>query len=272
MKRVLGVIGYPISHSLSPVMHNAVIKRLKLNLELEYHAFEVKSEDLKEAVLGAKSLGFLGLNVTLPHKEKVLEFCDELSEEAKITGAVNTLLYKDNRIQGYNTDILGFEKSLEKYGLEGKSVAIIGAGGASKSCVVACLRNQAKRIVIFDIIYEKAKALSEKFGCELGNISEVNLPEYDIVINATPIGLKGENLFDSIGNPPPAEKKRILFFDLIYIPTPFVKIAKKYGHYTDNGVDMFVLQGAESFKIWTGICPDTDYMKRVVVKNLSRRN
>lgn len=272
----LGVVGKPAFHSLSPAMHSAAMR--KLGIQGTYLAFEV--DNFKEAVIGAMRLGFRGLNVTIPYKEDAYRIADETSEEARAVKAANTILFENERIKVFNTDIYGFSESLKKIGFEaeGKSVAVIGAGGASRAIVYALIKLKAKRITIFNRNREKALRLKEdmdKFSqnIETRSIEKVVFEEFDMVVNATDLGWKGENVFDAIGSLPRkrggSDPER-LFYDTVYIPTPFQRIAGELGYKTADGRWMLVLQGAMSFKIWTSIYPDERAMFLTVTRRIIR--
>lgn len=267
----LGVIGKPISHSLSPAMHNAVMK--KLGISGIYLAFEV--DDFEGAVRGASKLGFRGLNITIPYKENAYSIADEASDDVKIVKAGNTILFENNQIKVFNTDIYGFQKAVEKSGfkLKDKRIAIIGAGGAARAITYASLKAGTEIIAIFNRTYEKAVKIKEdiqSFYPEKQIIPKkletINFSEFDIIVNATNIGWKNENLFEIIGKYPEKTKEKKLFFDTIYTQTKFLKIGKSLGYKTQDGRWMLVLQGAMSFKIWTSIYPDEEIMFRTLKK------
>lgn len=264
----LGVVGNPVRHSLSPRMHNRVMR--ELGIKGVYLAFEVKEDEFQDAVKGAKSLGFVGLNITLPFKEMAYKISDVPSEDVEKTGSANTLLFKNGKIFSFNTDIYGFEKMIEeKLEIEiyGKKVAIIGAGGVSRTIIYSLMRKGAEFVGLFNRSMERARNLKEEFGrkvksqtkVEVFPLQEIKFDDFDIIINATSVGWKGENLFDVIGKNPDCNDKKI-FVDTIYIETEFIRKATEFGHIAIDGKWMFVLQGAKSFEIWTGIYPPEDVM------------
>jgi shikimate dehydrogenase len=258
--KILGLLGYQVEYSLSPYMHNAAFE--ELNLDYVYLVFSVVKEDLKKAIEGLKALDFRGANVTIPHKEEVIKYLDELSKEAELIGAVNTIVYKDNRLIGYNTDGIGFLKSLKKeieFPLKGKKIFILGAGGAGKACAVSLALEEISKISLSDKIEEKAEKLSsylrERFSCESRSF-KLNRKEFkeeiknsDIIINATPVGIKEDDplLIDAKDL-----REGQLFYDLIYKPkeTKLLKLAKKKNLKTINGLMMLLYQGGESFRLW----------------------
>ncbi|GBD03311.1 Shikimate dehydrogenase (NADP(+)) [bacterium HR19] len=270
----LGLIGFPAFHSLSPRMHKKALKLL--NISGEYLAFEIPPERFEKAVEGAKNLGFRGLNITLPFKERAYKMSDEVgSDEVKFIGSANTLLFENGKIKCFNTDVFGFEKALEKkgYQIEGKKIAVIGAGGASRAVVFSSLKNKAKKITIFNRTKSKAEkiaedmqTLSSKTEIEIKELKEIDIDEFDIVVNATSLGWKDENLLDIFQkvkiNKNKKEKK--LFFDTIYRKTPFLKEGEKLGYDTEDGKWMLVLQGAKSFEIWLGIYPPDEEMLKEI--------
>ncbi len=275
MIRVIAIFGDPIEHTLSPYMHNAAFKAL--SLEFVYVPFKVEKEKIGEALSAMKLFSFAGANITIPHKESVIEYLDEVDEMAKRIGAVNTLVNKDGRLFGYNTDIYGFSHSLKEVGFSGKKAYIIGAGGAARSVFLGLCSMSISEIYIFNRDIRRAKRLVEElspafpeikvFIESFSNIRNSNF-DTDIVINATSLGLNGENL--------PIPWNRVegdpIFYDLIYNPieTPFIKEAKRRGYKAISGLDMLVLQGIESFRLWTGKKPPKDLMKKVVLEKLCR--
>jgi len=276
---VYGIIGYPVKHSLSPLMQTAAFK--ELSLDAVYVPFEVKPENLKEAVLGLKALSVKGFNITVPHKEKVIEHLDFLSEEAEFLGAVNTVKEEEGKLTGYNTDAEGFARSLEEEGVEveGKRVLMLGAGGAAKAVGYALLKRGAKFLSVVNRNFQRAKALGELLG-KVGNVLiyplkestvEVLLKDTDIIVNTTSVGMKKEDplLFDYSKIP-----DGITVVDIIYNPckTPLLKAAKEKGCKTINGLGMLVHQGAVAFEIWTGRRAPISVMKRVLEEELYGRS
>jgi shikimate dehydrogenase len=269
--KLVGVIGHPISHSFSPFIHNAAFKKYGLNFI--YLAFDIRPQMLKDAIKGFTAIGMVGFNVTVPHKESILRYLDEISGEASHIGAVNTVLNKDGALIGYNTDCEGFLLSLKEEGLtlNEKTVVILGAGGAAKAVAVACAKENAKELVVLNRNLKKAKQLvkSLKFyydisceGLPLEKDSIIKtMKRTDILINATSVGMKDADpllipedaLFDS-------EK---VVIDLIYNPpeTILLKKAKQKGLKTINGLGMLVYQAALSFSFWTGQDPPIKTMQ-----------
>jgi len=262
--QVTGVIGHPIAHSLSPLMHNRAFEYL--DLDWIYLPFDVAPQNLGEAIRGIKGLGIRGLNVTIPHKERVIPFLDEVSPEAEAIGAVNTILNEDGRLIGHNTDIPGFVHPLKEFEeeLKGKKAVVFGAGGASKAVIYGLLKHfDLSEISIINRTLEKAERLAAKFRSESPQIkafrlTEENLreqvPSASLVVNATSVGMSPD-VDGSIIKEKGLLRKGQIVYDLIYNPleTKLLKMAKERGAIPINGLEMLLQQGAESFKIWTGI-------------------
>ena len=252
MKKYL-VIGNPIKHSLSPKLHNYWIKNNNINAIYEKKKLDTK--DLKNLIIQMKEKKIDGINVTVPFKKAIISSVDELSFEAQQTQSVNTIYPYNDKIIGHNTDIEGFELSIRKskYDVENKKVLILGAGGVVPSIIFALNKMRASKITISNRTKKKAENLKNLFK-NLNVIDWGDLPEFDIIINATSVGLNKDdkiNLdFSKIG-------KNKFFYDVIYSPkeTNFLKISKKLGHKAENGKLMFIYQAYAAFKIWHGIQP-----------------
>jgi len=260
-----GVIGHPIKHSASPIMHNTVFRTL--GIDAIYLSFDVKPEELRDAIYGAKALGFKGLNVTIPHKEEITKFVKPVGLAEKI-GAVNTVDVQN--LKGYNTDAIGALRTLETYGVdyEGKVVLIVGAGGAARAIAFALAGKSM--LIITNRTASRGLKLAEdvrKFGdCifyPYERIEELK-GKFDILINCTPLGMKG---FEEKLPVPDSLIENVVVFDTVYNPieTPLIKLAKRKGCKVVYGLDMLVYQGAEAFKIWFGFDPPTDVMKKAVI-------
>lgn len=261
---VTGLLGWPVEHSLSPRMHNSAFEHL--GLDYCYVTFPVRPENLKEAVSGVRALGMAGVNVTVPHKESVIQYLDAVSDEARAIGAVNTIVNKDGKLIGYNTDGRGFMQSLAEEGIavNEKDILLIGAGGASKA-VSYYLSEKASKLFIFDVDKTKENALMEYLTGLGRNVFE---PEslsmaqgMDIIINATPLGLKESD-------PLPIDKGLIIrsttVVDLIYKETPLLGEAKKRGCKTMDGMGMLLWQGVFAFELWTGMRPPVEVMRKAL--------
>jgi shikimate dehydrogenase len=255
MKKFL-VIGNPIDHSLSPTLHNYWIKNN--GIEAIYEKKKVDESELEELIVQIKKEKIHGANVTVPFKKTIIPFLDELSLEAEQTQSVNTLCFKEGKIVGHNTDIVGFETSIEKskYNAFNKEVLILGAGGVVPSIIFALNKMKVSKIKVSNRTKEKAESLKENFkNIELIEWGEV--PNFDIIINATSIGLMKE---DNIKLDFSLISGNKLFYDVIYNPsvTNFLKIGNKLGNKTLNGKLMFIYQGLAAFNIWHGLKPDVD--------------
>jgi shikimate dehydrogenase len=277
MRRLFGVIGHPIRHSLSPVMHNAAFK--KLALDCEYAAFDITEDELKGELERFKK-DFTGLNVTIPHKVNVIKYLDGLSEEASLIGAVNTVKFGEKAL-GFNTDGMGCLRSLEEAGLslKGKNVLILGAGGAARAIAFQLALEKAG-ITLTDKEMEKAIVLAGDIRKKTGRkVKTTELDEEplrtaiddaDIVINATPAGMWPK--VDETPINPKLLRDNIAVMDIVYNPveTKFLRLAKKQGCKTIDGVGMFVHQGVESFRIWLGLKPPVDVMRKAVIEELRK--
>jgi shikimate dehydrogenase len=255
MKKFL-VIGNPIEHSLSPTLHNYWIKNN--GIDAIYEKQKLDKSELEQIIIRIKKEKVDGVNVTVPFKKTIIPFLDELSSEAKKTQSVNTLYLKNNKVIGHNTDIIGFETSIEKskYNVLNKEVLILGAGGVVPSIIFALNKMQASKIKVSNRTKEKAESLKENFkNIELIEWGEV--PRFDMIINATSIGLKKE---DNIKLDFSLISGNKFFYDVIYNPseTNFLKVGKKLGNKTLNGKLMFIYQGLAAFNIWHGLKPDVD--------------
>lgn len=272
--KLVGLIGHPVDHSFSPIMHNAAIKDLKINYR--YFAFDVSEENLKDVVVGAKALNFRGFNVTIPHKLNIMKYLDEIDCDAEAIGAVNTVKIENGKAIGYNTDGIGVKKALEeKTGiLINKNILIIGAGGASRAVSFELAKDNNLTIVNRNI--EKAENLSKEISRKLKKENplnygglDINIENFDIIINTTPVGMYPHTEVEPV-IPLNNIKKDAVVMDLIYNPLEpvFLKEAKKYGAKTINGIGMLVYQGAVSFEIWTGVKPDIYVMKKSIISKI----
>ena len=272
---VYGIFGYPVRHSLSPLMQNAAFEEVRI--DAVYVPFEVGPENLKEAVDGVRALGIKGLNVTVPHKERIVEHLDYLSEEAELLGAVNTVKNENGELTGYNTDAEGFLRSLIEEGveLEEKKALMFGAGGAARAVGYALLKGGASFLYIVNRNFQRAREVGELLG-KRGNVLvfplkestvETLLKEVDLIVNTTSVGMKPEDphLFDYSKTP-----EGITVVDIIYNPpeTPLLKAAKERGCKAINGLGMLVHQGAVAFEIWTEKKAPVETMREVLKREL----
>ncbi len=256
-----GIVGYPLDHSLSPFIHNFSFAVLKL--PYVFVKIEVPAAKLKRTAQALTDLGFVGANVTMPHKESVIGLIDSLSPEAQAVGAVNTLVLNNGKIKGYNTDSEGFARSLEKFAGRKKfeSAAIFGAGGAAAAVAYALFcRFGTRRFQFICRNWRKAEKSLAKKNIFSGKVwvdfvdwanPEAAVASSDIVINATPVGMDGKRSFPIS---PAAFNQNQVAYDLIYSATmtPFLRVAKKGGAKTLGGLEMLLEQAALSFKLWTG--------------------
>ena len=252
MKKFL-VIGNPIKHTLSPKLHNFWIK--KNNVNAIYGKLETHKSDLNELCENLKQGKLDGLNVTVPFKKEIIPYINVLSGNALRTKSVNTISIENGNLVGHNTDIDGFELSVKKlnYDVSNKTVIILGAGGVVPSIIYALKKMNASKIFVSNRTKEKAEDMQNQFD-DLHILDWGELTNFDMIINATSIGLKENDKFEidfsKIG-------KNKLFFDVIYNPkeTNFLNIGKKLGNMTENGKFMFVYQASAAFKIWHGVQP-----------------
>jgi len=272
---VIGIFGHPVTHSLSPVMHNCAFS--KMNLDYVYVPFSVHPDNLETAVNGARAMGLRGLNITVPHKEAIIPFLDEVSEEASLLGAVNTVDIRDGRLIGYNTDGLGFIRSIkEALGCspKGKKVGILGAGGAARGVGISLALAGAMEITFFNRTEERAKKLADEIqkktsasseGFSLKPIFLKNLKTVDILINGTSLGMK-ENDHKVLASE--WFPKSGVVVDMVYNPptTPFLQTAEAIGLKYINGMGMLVHQGALAFEIWTGEEAPVGSMQSILAK------
>ena len=255
MKKFL-VIGNPIDHSLSPKLHNYWIKKNKINAIYEKQKLE--NSDLEKLLFQVKEKKIYGINVTVPFKNSIIPFLDELTLGAKATKSVNTIYLENNRVIGHNTDIGGFETSIYKsnINLENKKILILGAGGVVPSIIYALTKMKVSEITLSNRTREKAENLKRHFK-DIKIIKWGKLIDFDMVINATTLGLKEK---DKINLNFPTSCKNKLFYDVIYNPkeTIFLKTGKNLGNNIINGKLMFIYQALLAFDIWHKLKPDVN--------------
>ena len=250
------VIGNPIEHSLSPILHNFWIKNN--SIDAIYEKQKLKEDELEQQILQVKEKKISGINVTVPFKKTIIPFLDELSIEAESTQSVNTIYLRDNKVIGHNTDIFGFETSIKKskYNLTDKEVLILGAGGVVPSIIFALNKMKISKIKISNRTKDKAENLKTLFkNIEIIEWGEV--PNFDMIINATSLGLKKE---DKINLDFSLISKNRFFYDVIYNPreTNFLKTGKSLGCTILNGKLMFIYQALLAFNIWHKLEPNVD--------------
>jgi shikimate dehydrogenase len=277
---LVGLIGWPLGHSLSPLMHNAAFA--KLDLDWAYIPLPVNPDHVEPALKGLAALSFVGVNVTVPHKQAVMRYMDELSDAARLTGAVNTIHIQDGKYIGYNSDAIGFLKSLYEAGCypRGLRVVVLGAGGAARAAVYALARDKADLITVINRTAQRAAFLVEDLAdafpdstltfAELApRFLEALDGEVDLVINTTSVGM-----YPNIDSSPwPAEvsiPRRAIFCDLVYNPleTAFLAQARAAGVPVINGLGMLIHQGAYAFEKWTGHQAPIEVMRQACLDKL----
>ncbi len=246
------VIGNPINHSLSPKLHNYWLK--ENNIDAIYDKKKIDAKDLQTIISEVKEKKIEGINVTVPFKKAVIPFLDKLSPEAEQTQSVNTIILTNNILVGHNTDISGFTRAIKdlNFNIEGKKIFILGAGGVVPSIIFALNKMNVSEIIISNRTRQKADDLKSQFKI-INVIDWGNIPKFDMIINATSLGLNNETLnfnFSEVGD-------NKLFYDVIYNPseTNFLKEGKKLGNQSENGKLMFMYQASVSFKLWHGVEP-----------------
>lgn len=266
--KIVGIFGNPVSHSLSPIMHNSWFKKHKLNYL--YLAFNVLPENLKSAIKSIKSLNIVGVNITVPHKIEVMKYLDKIDLDAKKIGSVNTIVNKNNKLYGYNTDWLGFIEDLKSKNidLKNKKVLVVGAGGASKAILYALNKLKVKKIYLTSRTIDKAKLLSQQykniFVSDIKNVSCDILKDIDCLINCSTCGMKKE---DNLPFEIKEFKQNIIFYDIIYNKlTPFKKFALKNKIKYFSGEGMLIYQGVVSFDKWMGFFPETKNTLKLIKK------
>lgn len=267
--KVTGIFGYPVEHTLSPAMHNAAFEAL--GLDYCYIPFTVHPDMLSAAVGAVRALNLRGVNITVPHKEKVIPMLDTIDDEASFIGAVNTIVSSDGQLKGYNTDGRGFMESLSESGIsvKGRNVLIIGAGGAARA-IGYYLAQDAKALYIYGRTPGRAKRLAsdlKKVAESVSSIPDISpIDGFHVIINATPLGLKEDD-------PLPLDAglfcKGQIVCDLIYRNTRFLREASKSGCITLNGLGMLLWQGVLAFELWTGRKPDVTIMRKALMNAFS---
>ena len=260
--KTVALIGYPLGHTVSPAMHNAAFRHL--GLDYDYVPLEVNPEDLAKALEGLRALHFAGFNVTVPFKEKVLPYLDDITKLAQKIGAVNTVQNQEGKLVGFNTDAPGFLESLrEEAGFDpkGKTCLVLGAGGAGKAIATMLAEAHAKSILIYDVLEEKARELAEylsdNFDSDIQSLPlasiPASLPKTQLLVNSSPIGM-----LPKVGQSPLPDNiklhQKLTVYDLVYNPqeTKLLKQAKAAGAKAVSGLGMLVRQGALAFTVFTG--------------------
>ena len=255
MKKYL-VIGNPIEHSLSPKLHNYWFK--KNNINAVYNKKQIEEQNIKEIISEMRNGKIDGINITVPFKQLIIPFVDELSSEAEESQSVNTIFKENNKVLGHNTDISGFELAIRKkgYNIKDKKVFILGAGGVVPSIILALRKMGAAKIILSNRTESKAEKIKKTFSdLEIVNWGEI--PEFNMIINATSLGLNKDDEiklnYADIG-------QNKLFYDVIYNPkqTKFLSKAQQFGNQTENGKMMFIYQAHQAFCLWHKVMPKID--------------
>ena len=273
---LMGLFASPSAHSISPIIHNNAFEKLGLNYA--YLSFEVNKDNLKDAAQSIKTLNMRGVNLSMPNKKEVIQYLDEISETAKLSQSVNTIVNDNGILKGYSTDGKGFFKSLEeeKIFMKDKNITILGTGGASIAIISQAVFEGIKNIFVFkrdknwneqkkilDNIASKTNCNIELNSLEDKNILKRKIEESDLLINATSVGMK-ENI--SLIEDKSFFRKDLIVSDIIYNPskTKLLQIAEKEGCKIINGIGMLLYQGALSFKLWTNKKMPVDYIKEII--------
>ncbi len=272
----LGVIGDPIAHSKSPVMHEAALR--ESGIAGEYSALHIKPDQLADLIAAVREEAYRGINVTIPHKENVMRHLDELSEDARRIGAVNTIINEGGRLIGRNTDGIGYVRSLKEEAaaeLEGRRIVVIGAGGAARGIIYALAAEAPERIVLLNRTTERAEALAREWS-DLADIAALPadraaeaLRSADIVINTTSVGMHPQ--VDAVPIDPALLRGGEIVSDLIYNPleTKLLRLAREKGCRVHGGLGMFVYQGAYAFEYWTGVPAPIEAMRAAVLGDMN---
>ena len=276
MTKSVGIIGYPLGHTISPVFQQAALDHLKI--DARYHVWETPAKDLPKRLDLLRAKDCMGANVTVPHKEAVIPLLDELDMPARYIGAVNTIVNNNGRLKGYNTDWGGFLRSLKKdagFTAKGKTACVLGAGGSSRAICYALGWEGVSRLIITNRTQARAEELAKELRGVCKRVDVLtwgdSLSKVDLIVNCTTVGL----LHSAQEQESPIDTKRLnsatLVMDLIYNPqeTPLLRGAKQAGCRTINGLAMLVYQGAGAFELWTGKQAPVDVMMRAAKKAIS---
>lgn len=275
---VLGIIGHPVEHSLSPEIHNACFAAL--NLPFVYVAFNVT--DVENAVQGIRALGIRGVSVTIPHKISVIKYLDKIEGIAKKIGAINTIINEKNRLIGYNTDATGIASAFReaKVELRGKRCLILGSGGAARAAAFVLCESEPASLEILSIEKDQLEVLindlKKYYNLKISGVEwtentvKKSMDSADVIINATPLGMWPETNVSPV-NPELLRKEQVVF-DVIYTPpeTLLLRSAKDKGCKTIGGVEMFVHQAAEQFQLFTGVNPPVDLIRKTLAENIKK--
>ena len=272
LNKFAGIIGYPLSHTLSPSMHNFIYQ--KLGIDVEYKKWEISPNNLKSHIEKINNENFIGANITVPYKEKIVPLLDEIRNEAKFTGAVNTIVKNNNKLIGYNTDVYGIEQTLDiklKNDVINNAV-IFGAGGAAKAALFVLLQRGLNNLTIVNRTKSNALKMISKFNNVNYDQTIITLNEKsqiksaclsaDLIINTTILGMKGSGYEDISPIDSTFIDSNSVIFDMVYNPTktPLIKIALERNANIIEGLNMLVYQAIKSIELWTGVRPSFDDM------------
>ena len=280
MTSTVGIVGYPLHHSVSPAFQQAALDHL--GIDARYLAWETPPDALAERMESLRGPGLLGANVTVPHKQAVVPFLDEVSEAAQDTGAVNTIVNEDGRLTGHNTDVTGFLRALHAdagFQAQGKRVLVLGAGGSARAIVYGLLKEGAGQVTIANRTVERAHRLIEALG-NPRNASAVLLEpaalpnDWDLIVNCTTLGMRHAPGEKETPLPSDAIPANSLVYDLVYNPeeTPLLQAAAKAGARTLGGLPMLIYQGVEAFRLWTVRDAPVEVMFQAARRALSARS
>lgn len=279
--RKFAILGYPIGHTISPQIHKAGFE--SLGVDATYEILETAPENLIDSIKFLKTNGYSGVNVTIPLKVKIAMFVDSVDKNADLAGAINTIkIDTDQSMSGFNTDITGFKSALLSYDLTGKEVSILGTGGASRAVTVACIELGVKKINFYTrnipnsldfVKFFRELAPNVEFTLNQNELLK-DLSSTKLLVNATPIGMKGHSADQSPINKQVLSTlpKDAIVYDIIYNPTETILLqcAENLGYKTISGLDMLVAQAVEAQRIWFGLTPDFEKMKRAGEKALNK--
>ena len=257
---IYGVLGNPIGHSLSPVMHNAAFEALRVNAL--YVAFQ--SSDLKGSIDGMRALGIRGMSVTIPFKTAVIPYLDAVDPQAEKIGAVNTIINENGRLKGYNTDGVGAMRALQsKMNPAGKRCVLVGAGGAARG-IGFMARENGMELVVANRSMDRGLALADFLKCPFIPLERIREIQVNVMIQTTPVGMFPHE--DATPVPDDVFRRAMVVMDAIYNPleTRLLRAARIHGCTVISGLEMFIHQGAEQFRLWTGLHPPMDVMRAVV--------
>ncbi len=267
-----GIVGFPVKHSLSPLMHNAAFAHL--GIDAQYRLFEKTPQELEPFFRSLQDEGVRGLNVTVPYKESVAPFLARVSADARLIGAVNTVVVGEDGLSGHNTDAAGFLRHLRedvRFDPRGKNAAVIGAGGASRAITVSLCQSGIKELFLYDVDRGKAERLAAQARQHFpsvalvaaNTIEEARVPECALLVNTTPLGMKS---LDPLPVPEELLPEQGLVYDLVYVPaqTKLLQAARRRRLLAVNGIGMLLYQGMLAFQLWTGREAPTEVMRRAL--------